>query len=119
MKFNPDLIYGVFEMYEIESYKDEELTSERAKSGMFVFTRDNRLAVVSGANEWVMSYSGSFEIKDTNLLIHTESCNIREREGTTMTREILKLDNEWLILGAVNVEKRTNAKITWKRKVSL
>jgi|GEM_PF-3948805 len=116
---NMDLIYGIWEMHTISSFKNGEPTSERAKSGMFVFTRDNRLAVVSGANEWVMAYCGSFEIKEEVLIIHTESCSVREREGTDMTRKILKLDSDWLILGAKSEDRGTSAEMTWKRELSL
>ena len=119
MKYNIEFLYGVYEMHKIETTQNGELTSERVTSGMFVFTRDRRLAVVSGTNESVMAYSGSFEVNDDAITIQVESCNIREKEGSTMTRKILKLDGDWLILEAANAEKRMRAEITWKKKTSL
>jgi hypothetical protein len=46
---NRDLIYGIWEMHHIAGFKNGESTSERAKSGMFVFTRDHRVLQYSGA----------------------------------------------------------------------
>lgn len=119
MKFNIERLFGVYEMHMIKTTLNGKPTSERVKSGMFVFTRDNRLAVVSGTNESVMAYGGSFEVKDDTFFIHAESCNRREREGTTMTRKILKLDGTWLTLVVVNAEKGMRAEINWKKKLSL
>jgi hypothetical protein len=118
MEYDLNKIYGVYEMHKIESTLNGEPTTERSKSGMFVFTRDDRLAVVSGSNEWVMAYSGSFEIKEDTLFIYTESCNVREKEDKTMTRKILKLDGVWLALEAKNSELGTRSEITWKKKLS-
>lgn len=37
-------LYGIYEMQKLEEFrKDGSLTSDRATSGMFVFTRDHRL----------------------------------------------------------------------------
>jgi hypothetical protein len=119
MKFNIDLLYGIYEMHKIETTHNGVPTSERVNSGMFTFTRDNRLGVVSGSNESVMAYSASFEVKDDTVFIHVEACNIREREGTTMTRKILKLDGTWLTLEAANADKGRRSEISWKKKISL
>lgn len=120
MTLNPELLYGIYELQKIESTVDGKITPEHAKSGMFVFTRENRLSVVSGSNEWVMAYTGTFEIKEDTLFIKTESCVVREQECMTITRKILKLDGENLMLES---KRGSNPKdftqLTWKKKISL
>lgn len=120
MNFDLELLYGIYELEKIESTVDGKITSEHAKSGMFVFTRENRLSVVSGSNNWVMAYTGSFQIKDDILFIKTESCVVREQEDTTITRKILKLDKEYLMLESKRTGQQASfTHLTWKKKISL
>ena len=117
-QMNLELLYGVYELQKIENFVNGEKTSLTATSGMFTFTRDHRVSVVSGSNEWVMAYVGSFEVKNTHLLMKAEACVKRELEGTILTREIIKLDGEWLVLKSANQE-GGYTELSWKKKISL
>ncbi len=120
MKFDIEQLYGIYEMTNLEAYENDQRTNERHNSGIFVFTRDHRLSVVSGSNEWVMAYCGSFEVKDDSLIINVEACNVREREGGIITRKIHTLDGTWLTLGYTKPNiPGSHTEITWKKKVSL
>ena len=112
------LLCGVWEMQKLESWEHDAPTPDHAKSGMFVFTRDRRLSVVSGSHHNVMAYCGSFEVKGDQLMIKTESCNVREREGTSMVRKIVKLTPKLLVLEASNPKRGMRARIYWKKKIS-
>jgi hypothetical protein len=116
---NTDHLYGIYELHEITTTFHSTPTAEHAKSGMFVFTRDNKLSVVCGSNEMVMSYTGSFDLKDDALHIHVGSCSKREYEGTTITRRILQINDTWLKLEATSLDGATKSEITWKKKTAL
>lgn len=113
---NLESLYGVYDMYHMVGYKNGELMDEKAKSGMFVFTSDNRLAVVSGTSSRFMAYSGSFTLQDNALMISIESCSVKEAEGTIMKREIVSFDGEFLKLKATNADFENRVEITWRKK---
>lgn len=119
MKFNVDNLFGIYELAKIESFENGQKTNEVANAGMFVFTRDKKLSVVSGSNEWVMAYTGSFEVKDDLIEIQVKSCVVREMEGTTITRKILVLDGKSLMLDASGSNKTKKTEISWKKTISL
>lgn len=37
---NPNMLFGLYELAKIETYKNGELKNEKAKAGRFVFGRD-------------------------------------------------------------------------------
>ncbi len=115
MIFDENLLFGIYELTQIHAVKDGQQTTERANAGMFVFTRDHKLSVVSGSNEWVMAYAGAFEIKDDMLFIHVKSCVVRELEGTTISRRILKLDGKNLVLDASGSNSTKKTEISWRK----
>ena len=115
---NLELLYGVYELQNTEKFINGVKTNLNATSGMFTFTRDRRMSVVSGSTEWVMAYTGTFEIKDFKLLMKAEACVKRELEGTVISRDIEKMDGEFLVL--VGGDRATNYTVlTWKKKVDL
>lgn len=113
MKFDQELLFGIYKLKEISSVIDSVPTAEKANDGMFVFTREGELSVVSGSNEWVMAYTGKYRIEDDLLLIDVKACVVREFEGKTIQRRILKLDGKNLVLdaGGSNSSKKTH--LTW------
>ena len=116
---NMDHLFGIYELAKIEAVRDGKPTSEKANSGMFVFTREHKLSVVSGSNEWVMAYTGSFELIEDRLLIHVKSCVVHELEGTTITRKILALDGRNLVLDASGSSSDKKTTISWIKTHSL
>ena len=116
---NIENLYGIYELESLETHKAGILSDDKATSGMFVFTRDHKLSVVSGSTEWVMAYTGTFEIKENQLVIHTGACVLREREGTTMQRTILKLDGKHLVLVAENTAKQEKSVLMWRKTIAL
>lgn len=120
---NNEDLFGIWELVKIETYQNDTLSDGHATSGMFVFTRDHQLSVVSGSKDWVMSYCGSFNItQDHNtptLVIHVEASNERENEGTDITRKIVQLDQNLLVLDAIGKTTGKRSLITWKKRVSL
>ncbi|MCB0394475.1 MAG: hypothetical protein KDD25_07940 [Bdellovibrionales bacterium] len=112
-------IYGIYELTEIESYEDGKRTSERANAGMVTFTRKNQMSVVSGSNEWVMAYFGNFRIQGDSLNIDVKSCVVRELEGKTITRKILRLGPETLVIESGSTVSDKTAKLTWKKTFAL
>lgn len=119
MEYREELLFGIYELSKIECFEKGKPTSEIANAGMFVFTRDHKLSVVSGSSEWVMAYTGTFELKGEMISIRVKSCVVREMEGTTITRKILAMDGESLVLDASgsNIDKRTE--ISWRKIQSL
>lgn len=114
-----DLIFGIYELKSIESFKDGDRTNEKENSGMFTFTRQKTLAVVNGSNEWVMAYSGTFDIIEDELVIQVKACVSREMENTSIVRKILSMDGENLVLNSIGSDKSKQTKITWKKIVKL
>lgn len=115
MKFNEADLFGIYTLVKIEATKDSIPTNERANDGLFVFTRERKLSVVSGANEWVMAYTGDFSIQDDVLSIRVKACVTRELEGTIIQRKILSLDGTNLILEASNKDQEKRSVISWKK----
>ena len=120
---NNEDLFGIWELVKIETYQNDTLSDGHATSGMFVFTRDHQLSVVSGSKDWVMSYCGSFNITRNHntptLVIHVEASNAREIEGTDITRKIVQLDQNLLVLDAIGKTTGKRSLITWKKRVSL
>ena len=116
---NLEHLYGIHELKEIKTYVNGVQTKDKAKSGMFVFTRDHRLSVVSGSDEMVIAYTGTFEVKESTLFIRAESCSIREWEGVTIAREIIKLDPDSVIFGVASPDGSMRSELSWKKKISL
>ncbi len=114
-----EMLYGIYELKSIESFKDGQRTSEKANSEMFTFTRQKSLAVVNGSNEWVMAYTGTFDIVDDELIIQVKSCVVSEMENTSIIRKILFMDGEDLVLNSIGSDKSKQTKITWKKIVKL
>ncbi len=119
MNFNLDLLYGIYRLSKIESKINGLPTGEKANDGMFVFTRDNQLSVVSGSNEWVMAYTGNFEIKDNIIYIDIKSCVTRDMEGTRIQRKIVKLDGINLVLDVSGSDKSKSVQISWIKIAAL
>jgi hypothetical protein len=119
MKIDENLLFGIYELTQIHAVQDGQQTTERANAGMFVFTRDRKLSVVSGSNEWVMAYTGLYELKDDMLSIHVKSCVVRELEGTTILRRVLKLDGTNLVLDASGSNPSKQTKISWRKTTEL
>lgn len=119
MKFNEKNLYGIYDLVSTESWENEIRTDEKSNAGMFIFRPDHMVSVVSGSNNWVMAYTGKYSLNDDILSIEIKSCVVREMEGTTITRKILALDENNLIVdaSAPNATKRT--KITWKKYTQL
>lgn len=115
---NKENIYGVFELVSIQTYENGNQTSDKAKSGLFTFMRNDFLSVVSGSDEWVMAYTGSFDIVEDVLLIKVMSCVVREMEATTIKRRIVKLNEKDLILESLGSDGKRSL-ITWKKMASL
>lgn len=116
---NKELLFGVYKLEDIESFIDGQKSDEKPNSGLLTFTRQQRLAVVNGSNKWVMAYTGTFDLNESALIIQVEACVVRELENTTLTREILVMDGQTLILGATGKDKSKQAKITWQKIASL
>ena len=45
-----------------------------------------------------MAYAGQFDIKDDQLVTEVSSCVVKEWVGTSISRKILLLDNESLVI---------------------
>jgi hypothetical protein len=110
---------GIYELERIESDKDGTPIAETARPGMFTFTRDGRLSVVSASDLMVMAYTGSYRIENDALKIDVESCVYREMEGKTITRKILSIDDSHLVLEAVSTKSTERSVLTWKKKLPL
>ena len=110
---------GIYELERIESDKDGAPVAETSRPGMFTFTRDGRLSVVSASNLMVMAYTGSYRVEDDVLKIDVESCVYREMEGKTITRKILSFDDSHLVLEAVSSKSTGRSVLTWKKKLPL
>lgn len=110
---------GIYESEKIETIEDGKPTNETVQPGIFTFTRDNRLSVVSASNQTVMAYVGSYRTEGEILKIQIDSCVFREMEGTEITRRILKLNETHLILEVVSLKSKTRSVLTWRRKISL
>lgn len=117
--YNIEFIFGVYELVSIEAFQDDVYINEQTKSGMFTFTRDYKLSVVNSTTDWLMAYTGSFEIQSQDLVIHVVSCVITELENTVIKRKILMLDRENLILEASGSDKAKKSRITWKKVASI
>lgn len=114
-----DNLPGIYELERIESEKNGVPIDESARSGMFTFTRDGRLCVVSASNLSVMAYAGSYRVENDVLKIGVESCVQRELEGKTITRKIISFDEKLLVLEAVSSKSPEKSLLTWKKKTSL
>ena len=115
MNIDSNLLYGIYDLVSTQSFENGVQTATRATSGMFVFRRDQRLSVVSGATDWVMAYTGSFKVEGDILQIQVDSCVVKELEGTQIIRKIEKLDGQTLVL---SMEKKNEGKrtvIEWKK----
>lgn len=114
---NKELAYGVFELKKMESTADG--SDLQATSGMVTMTRDNRICALSGSKAGVMTYIGTFDIKDNQLVVNIEASGIRELEGQTITREIEILDSENLVIFAGPPQNLKAARLVWKRTAKL
>jgi hypothetical protein len=110
---------GIYESEKIESSSEGVPTDEMVRPGMFTFTRDGRLSVVSASNKMVMAYAGSYTVENDALKIAIESCVYREMEGTAITRRILSFDGTRLVLEAVGSKGKERSVLTWKKKIAL
>lgn len=110
---------GIYESEKIETDKKGVPVDEIVRPGMFTFTCDGRLSVVSASNVMVMAYVGSYWIEDDELKIAIESCVYREMEGKTITRRILRFDGTYLVLEAVGSISKERSVLTWKKKIPL
>lgn len=110
---------GIYELQHIQSEKNGAPVPETARPGMFTFTRDGRLSVVSASDLSVMAYTGSYNVEDDALKIGIESCVHREMEGKTITRRILSFDDSLLVLEAVSSKAPERSILTWKKKIPL
>lgn len=110
---------GIYESENIESSNEGVPIDEIVRPGMFTFTRDGRLSVVSASNKKVMAYVGSYRVEDDVLKIAIESCVYRDMEGTTITRRILRFDGKHLVLEAVGSKSKERSVLTWKKKIPL
>lgn len=110
---------GIYELEKIETDKDGVFAEETVRPGMFTFTRDGRLSVVSASDMKVMAYVGSYTAEGGVLKICVESCVHREMEGTTITRSILRFDDTHLVLEAIGSKSKERSVLTWKKKFPL
>lgn len=110
---------GIYELERIESDKGGTPVAEISRPGMFTFTRDGRLSVVSASNLSVMAYAGSYRIEGDAIKISVESCVQREMEGKTITRRIMSFDESRLTLEAVSSKSTERSVLTWKKKIPL
>lgn len=110
---------GIYELEHIRSDKGGTPVAETSRPGMFTFTRDGRLSVVSASNLSVMAYTGSYRIEGDVLKIDVESCVRREMEGKTIARKILSFDESRLVLEAVSSKSTERSVLTWKKKLPL
>jgi len=114
-----NLIYGVYELISIDSFINDQKTDETAKAGLFTFTRDKKVSVVNSSNDWIMSYVGSFEISKDQLLIQIKACVVKEMENTRISRKIVLLDQDQLIVDASGKDPSRRAEIKWKKIAQL
>ena len=110
---------GVYESESIVTDKDGAPVAESVRPGMFTFTADGRLSVVSASDRHVMAYVGSYEVEGDVLKIAVESCVFREMEGRRITRKILAFDGSRLVLEALGSQSKERSVLTWKKKVPL
>lgn len=110
---------GVYESESIVTDKDGVPVDESVRPGMYTFTPDGRLSVVSATDRHVMAYVGSYEVEGDALKIAVESCVFREMEGRRITRKILGFDGSRLVLEAIGSESKERSVLTWKKKLPL
>jgi hypothetical protein len=92
---------------------------EEVLPGLFTFTPDGRLSVVSASKDSVMAYAGRYTVEGDVLSIRVDSCVVREVENTVITRKILEFDGTRLVLEAVGVKSKQRSVLTWKKKFPL
>lgn len=119
MTINPEHLYGIYEMADLKSIAPNGPGTDEKNAGVFIFMRDNTLAVVSGSKEWVMAYSGPFKLENDIFTVQLEACVYRDREGKPLSRKILHLDETTLIVEAGNDGQGNRTEITWKKKHAL
>ncbi len=111
----PD-IFGAYKMEKLEAWKSGVRTSEEARGGHFLFTRDFEMAVVSVSTEVFVAYTGKFRVDGETLHLKFETHSKPERVGKSGTRRIVGLDHEALVLEIINPEDSQHiTQITWKR----
>lgn len=98
LMIDPNMLFGLYELAKIETYKDGILKNEKAKAGRFLFGSDYKLMVVNSSSEKSIGYTGTYEIKDSSLIIHVEASCPKEMEDFSIKRDIFHLDEKKLIL---------------------
>ncbi|AZZ36920.1 hypothetical protein CIK05_08995 [Bdellovibrio sp. qaytius] len=116
---NKELLYGIFDSVKSETTVNNGPVTESAAVGMVTFRRDGQISTVSGTPQGVMAYTGKFDLKDDQLIVQLTSCVVKEWVGTSISRKILSLDNETMVLEVTSPDGSICSKLTWKRAVKL
>jgi hypothetical protein len=110
---------GVYELESILTDREGVEVPEKSQFGMFTFTRDLKLSVVSASDIMVMAYAGTYTIQDEILKIFIKSSVYRDMENTEVQRMIKFFDGKKLILEAVGKKSGLRSILTWSKTVSL
>ena len=116
---NKELLYGIFDLYKIETTVNGGPVSEAPGIGMVTFRRDQQMSAVSGAPVGVMAYTGQFGIEGEDLVVKVSSCVVKEWVGTNISRKIVTLDKDQLVIETGSPDGSICSKLFWKRSASL
>ncbi len=107
---------GVYQLVKVITEENGSWVDQKARGGMFTLTADQKLSVVNGpdANQCI-SYLGTFTVLENQLKIKVQICNMPEIEGSEISRTILFLDSECMILEAPGVRTGRRSRLTWKK----
>jgi hypothetical protein len=93
-------LYGYWKMIDMRFLKaDGEWESEKVFGGCSLFTESGQINTFTRTSELAFGYSGTFTIKGNDLLIKPEVCSLQSLEGHIITRTIVQVSADRLVLG--------------------
>lgn len=106
---------GIYELKDVQSYKDGASFSEKVKMSLFTFTKDGKLSVVSATDRMIIAYTGNYSVEEKFLKINVVSSSIKEIEGSTIERRIVNFDESTLVLEATGAKSGICSILTWQK----